>query len=250
MRNYWTRIALGALAIFVVGMVGLSLVRRSVGGVRAVTGGSGPITLPVMFVPFKLHGEKLGTVSRVVLHRDAPKRIKSVELTVKLNDSVLARGLEGCRLAANLDFDQPATTHGGGIDVGPMIDGVFSCLPAGDTTSAFQEFGHVVFQPGDVSVPLLLPSDIVTDLKQGDVGPPELNGQDADSVEAAAEAVADSIADAAETRADSIAMAAEERTRSAARTRRFLDSLRAEGLRRADSTRRMLTQMADSMPSR
>ena len=249
MRNYWMRIALGALGIFVVGLVGISLVRRSVGGVRAVAEGSGPITLPVMFVPFKLNGEKLGTVSRVVLHRDAPKRLKSVELAIKLNDSVMALGLEGCRLAANLDSEHPAASPGHEIDVGPMLDGVFSCIPAGDTTSAFQEFGHVVFQPGDVTVPLLLPSDIVTDLQQGDLGPQDFRGQDETAIEAAAEAAADSIADAAELRADSIAVAVE-RTRAAAPSRRFSDSLRSEGLRRVDSARRVLTQMAESLRSR
>lgn len=227
------RIALGALAIFVVGMVGISLVRRSIGGVRAVAEGTGPISLPIAFVPFKLNGEKLGTVRRVVLHRDAPKRVKSVELAVKLEDSLMAHGLAGCRLAANLDSEQPATSRGSEIEVDAMIDGVLSCIPSGDTTSFFQEFGHVVFQPGDVSIPLLLPSDIVKDLQQGDIGPQDFRQQDEDSAEA---------------RADSISMAVEERTLSAAHTRQFLDSLRGEGLRRADSARRVLTQLADSTP--
>src|SRR5688572_12473412 len=105
MRNYWLRIALGAAAIFTVGMIGVSLARQGVGRVRGVVEGSGPITLPIAFVPFKLDGQRLGNVSKVVLLRDAPKRISSVELEIKLKDSVLARGLEGCNLAANFDAD-------------------------------------------------------------------------------------------------------------------------------------------------
>ena len=36
MRNYWLRIGFGALAIFAVGMVGITLARQSVGRVRGV----------------------------------------------------------------------------------------------------------------------------------------------------------------------------------------------------------------------
>lgn len=245
MRGYWTRIALGALAIFIVGMVGVSLARRSIGGVRQVAEGSGPITLPVMFVPFKLDGHKLGTVNRLVLHRLAPKRLSGVELGVKLSDSVLARGLEGCRLVANLDAD-----HGpDGFEVGPgsFSSGVFSCLRVGDTTTQFQEFGHAVFQPGDVSVPLLLPKDIVNDLRNGDLGSHDFGSGYEDSVEAAAEAAADE----ADERADSIAAAVEAQAASAtSRTERLVDSLRKEGIRRADSARQAVSQVAEPMRPR
>ena len=245
MRGYWMRIALGALAIFTVGMVGVTLARRSIGSVRQVAEGSGPITLPVMFVPFKLDGQKLGTVYKVVLHREAPKRLSAVELGIKLSDSVLARGLEGCRLVANLDAD-----HGpDGFEVGPgsFSKGVFSCLRSGDTTTQFQEFGHAVFQPGDVSVPLLLPNDIINDLRSGDLGSDDFGSGYEDSVEAAAQATADSIADEADERADSISAAVEAQAASAAsRTGRLVDSLRKEGMRRADSARSAVSGVADS----
>lgn len=160
MRNYWIRIAIGAVAIFTVGMIGVSLARQGVGRVRGVVEGSGPITLPIAFVPFKLDGRRLGSINKVVLHRDAPKQIASVELQVKLSDSLLARGLEGCRLAANFDDERhPPDSH---IRVGPLTRGVFSCLHGTDSIPGSQEFGRAVFQPGDVSVPLLLPNDIVT----------------------------------------------------------------------------------------
>jgi hypothetical protein len=243
MRNYWVRIALGALAIFTVGMVGVTLVRRGIGGVRKVTEGSGPISLPVAFVPFKLDGQKLGTVSKVVLFRDAPKRIVSVELEIKLGDSALARGLEGCRLAA--DFDAEHNPGGVRVDGDPLTRGVFSCLGKDDSTTALQEFGRALFQPGDVSVPLLLPNDIVDDLRQGDLGSQEL------AVEDAAQAMADSITEEVEARADSIAADAERRAESiVVRSDRLADSLRREGMRRADSTRRAAGRMADSARTR
>jgi hypothetical protein len=243
MRNYWLRIALGAAAIFTVGMIGVTLARQGVGRVRGVVEGSGPITLPIAFVPFKLDGRKLGSINKVVLRRDAPKQIAAVELQVKLSDSLLARGLEGCRLAANFDDQHGRDAH---ISAGPLTRGVFSCLHGSDSTPGFQEFGHAVFQPGDIRVPLLLPDDIVDDLKQGDFGP-----QVDDSIGDAAQARADSIADAAELRADSISTAAEQQADSiVARSERLVDSLRKEGLRRADSARRSMPRMADSVPHR
>jgi hypothetical protein len=244
MRDYWIRIALGAVAIFVVGMIGVTLVRRGVSGVREVAEGTGPITLPIMFVPFKLDGQRLGTIHRVVVHRDAPKRVSSVQLEVKLSDSVLARGLEGCRLLANFDEQ-----HGSGkveVEAGSISRGVFSCLHGDTVPPRFQDFGHAVFQPGDVSVPLLLPEDIVKDLREND-----LESVDADSIEAQTEAMAESIAAEAEARADSISSIAEVRADSIMRrNERLVDSLRREGMRRADSARQSPARVADSAPRR
>jgi hypothetical protein len=202
--------------------------------------GTGPISLPIPFVAFKLDGQKFGTLERVVLLRETPKQISSVELQIKLRDSVLARGLEGCRLAANFEAG-----HGDrGVRVvktDPLSSGVFSCFHGRDSVAGLQEFGRAVFQPGNISVPLLLPDDVVNDLKKGDFG------SDEDSAAAISQARADSIADAAEARADSITTAAEARASSIqARGERLADSLREEGERRADSTRRAASRMADS----
>jgi hypothetical protein len=250
MRNYWLRIAMGAVAIFAVGMVGITLARQGVGRVRGVVEGTGPISVPLAFVPFKLDGQRLGTVNKLVLHRETPKQISSVELEIKLADSAVARGLEGCRLLANFNDERPP--HRNNIEVGPLSTGVFSCLHGDDSTGQFQDFGHAVLQPGDISVPLLLPNDIVDDLKRGDFG-----SNDGDAT-GTAEAAADSIAEAADAKADSIAEAAEKRADlMVARTQRLVDSLRTEGLRRADSARgvrssnhRVHGRIADSARSR
>jgi hypothetical protein len=240
MRNYWLRIAFGAVAIFMVGMIGVTLARQGVGRVRNVVEGTGPLSVPIAFVPFKLDGQKLGTVSKIVVQRDAPKQIASVELQVKLLDSSVARGLEGCRLAANLDEEH--TPHDAHVRIGPLSHGVFTCLHANDSLGQFQEFGRAVFQPGGVSVPLFLPKDIADDLQQGNFG----SGPD-DSLSDAAEAKADSAAEVAEQHADSIAAAAEQSANQvAARQRQFIDSLRREGRRREDSTRRIPRAPSDS----
>jgi hypothetical protein len=270
MKNYWLRIVLGAVAIFCVGMIGVTLARHGIGRVRNVVEGTGPLSVPVAFIPFKLDGQKLGTVSKIVLQRTVPKHISSVELQIKLADSAVARGLGGCRLAAN--FSDKHSPQDVNIHVGPMSRGVFTCLHPNDTTPGFQEFGQAIFQPGHINVPLLLPKDIVSDLQQGNFG-----DDDDDSLSDAVEARADSAADAEERRADSVAAQAEraanvvaarqrrfldslrreghdsiaaqaERAANqvAGRQRQFLDSLRREGLRRADSTRQALRITRDS----
>jgi hypothetical protein len=274
MRNYWLRIVLGAVAVFAVGMVGVTLARQGAGRVRNVVEGTGPLSVPVAFIPFKLDGQKLGTVSKIVLQRTVPKHISSVEVQIRLSDSAIAQGLGGCRLAAN--FDDEHSPHDVKIHDGALSHGVFTCLRQNDTTSRFQEFGQAIFQPGEVSVPLLLPKDIVSDLQQGNFG----DDHD-DSISDAVEARADSAADAAERRADSATAQAEraekmiavrqrrvldslrregrdsiaaqaERAASemAERQRQFLDSLRREGLRRADSTRHALRITHDSARQR
>lgn len=244
MRNYWLRIALGAAAIFTVGMIGVTLARQGVGRVRGVVEGSGPITLPLAFIPFKLDGQKLGNVNRVVLLRDSPKRISAVEVEVKLRDSLIARGLAGCRLAANFDAQHSPT--GARVHPGSLSTGVFSCIDRNMPTPQFQEFGRAILQPGNVTVPLLLPNDIVDDLKQGHFG-----SDNEDSLAAVAEAKADSIAEVADARADSISDVAQARADSiVARSERLVDSLRKEGVRRADSTRHAVGRMADSTRSR
>jgi hypothetical protein len=243
MRNYWLRIALGALAIFTVGMIGVTLAKQGVGRVRHVVEGSGPISVPLAFIPFHLNGQKLGTVSKVVLLREAPKQISAVQLEAKVRDSAVARGLAGCRLTANLDKEEtPGSIH---IRTGKRAVGVFTCLHAGDSAPGFQEFGRATFQPGDVTVPLLLPDDMVNDLREGHFDDSDVE----DSIGAAAEAQAESIGDAAEARADSITEAASNRADSILAQRQHLvDSLREEGQRRADSTRRAGRVSGNSNP--
>jgi len=232
MRNYWMRIALGAAAIFVVGMIGVSLVRRGLGSVHGVVHGSGPISIPLAFIPFQLNGDKLGTLQRVTLQREAPNRVTSVELEVKLSDSLLARGLEGCRLAANLESETPGRP-GVNIHRGPFTEGSFWCAKDDSTSENLVEYGHAVFHPGNVTVPLLLSEGLVDELQDLDLGgdsTPPVDKVQLDSVIAAARLAADSVQKAVHAR--------------------MSDSLRAEGRRRSDSIRSVVRRMADSARSR
>jgi hypothetical protein len=243
MRNYWFRILLGALAVFAVGMVGVTLVRGGVAKVHTMVEGEGPINIPLAFIPFTLDGHKLGTLERVTLNRDSPRHVSSVEVAVDLRDSLMAHGLQGCRLMANLDSDPDRP----GVDIrrGSFSDGAFHCLGSDSAPPEFVEFGQAVFQPGNVRTPLFLARDLVDELQQSDVPVA------ADSAAETVEAEADSIAEEAERRGDSMERSASRMADSIKRRfEGFGDSLRAEGLRRGDSIKGAMQKMADSLQAK
>ena len=230
MRNYWLKILLGALGVFAVGMIGVTIVRSGIAKVNSVVEGDGPISIPLGLIPFVLSGERLGNLDRVTLNRDAPSRVSDVELEVNLNDSLLAQGLAGCRLAANIEGD-----HTGGdvnIKVGRDKHPAFRCVGEDSIPSDLVEYGVAIFHPGDVEVPLLLPADLVAELQSLDfadsvgagVGDSlrDLQVPDADSIRAEVERQlgrVDSIRGSNRLFADSI-------------RRRFVDSIHAEARKR------------------
>ncbi|HEU5305088.1 MAG TPA: hypothetical protein VFU40_10630 [Gemmatimonadales bacterium] len=208
MRNYWLRIALGALTIFVVGMVGVTLVRRGMSGVKEVAEGSGPITIPVAFVPFKLDGQRLGTIRRIRIYRHAPDKVRSVNISVRLADSVSPSRLENCILVAEgfEHFNSETTIR---------------CASAADTAQRdLVDIGEIRLSPAGRSFRLLMPRTAIRELTESDsifVGEDTLS-----SVEAA--------------RFDSIGRAAQREAESTMQAHRsVLDSLNRARRRVADS---------------
>jgi hypothetical protein len=220
MRNYWLKILLGALGIFAVGMIGVSLVRGGIARVHSVVEGSGPITIPLGLVPFVLAGERLGKLDHVTLERDSPSRVTGVELAVDLADSLLAQGLSGCRLAANFEGD--SADPGVNIRVGRNRPGAFHCVPGDSTPEDLVEYGVAIFRPGDIEVPLLLPSEIVTELQSLDFGHDSAGAAAGDSQRMP--------------NTDSIKADVERRVRQAdsikSSVQKFADSVRAEARKR------------------
>jgi hypothetical protein len=240
MRSYWMRILLGAFAVFAVGMLGITILRKGRNKVTAVFASSAPLSLPLPFVPFQLDGNKLGTIERLVVNRETPKKVSSIELQVKLGDSLMAQGLAGCRLAANVESDS-AGRGDVNIHVNRLDERTFFFCATSD--SGFEEFGSVELSPGNVKLPLLVPQSLAQHLRSGDWT------NEADSSEALQQR-AESLADRAEEMADS---AAEQGQRAAAiglARSKLGDSLRAEGKRRADSLHKALGRMADSLKAR
>ena len=238
MRNYWLKIFLGALAIFAIGMVGVTIFRSGVAKVHQVVEGTGPIDIPIAFVPFVMGGERLGTIKRVIFHRSSPKQVEEVEVRVDVGDSLIAQGLEDCRLAANLESEP-----GSGVNVHVSKDSAsaFFCIPGDSIPDGYVEFGEAVFQPGDVTVPLFLEQSVVQELEEGFEG---------DSASPNSIVNADSIAAAAQQEVDSALKAAGIHREGARAGRQLGDSLRKAALAKVDSARRDLEQMADSTAER
>ena len=233
MRNYWFKILLGAFAVFCVGMIGVTLVRSGVNRVHQVVEGDGPLTIPLGFIPFSVEGERLGTIDRLVLQRPEPRKVSAVEVHIDVGDSLVAQGLSGCRLAANLE----GGSDGDGVNVHVGEDSAaFACLKGDSVPADLEEFGHALLEPGDVKIPLFLKRELVTELKEGF------------SEDSVAESIvnADSIAEAAKEQAES-ALAAAGLQRDPVLKVRLGDSLRRVGRVRRDSIRQV-ERMADSIP--
>ena len=227
MRNYWLKILLGALGVFVVGMIGVTIVRSGIAKVNSVVEGSGPLTIPLGLVPFALGGERLGNLDHVTLHRESPTYVSGVELTVTLTDSLLAQGLSGCRLVANLEGDNQEP--GVNINVGRNGDekNAFSCLPGDSTPEGLVEYGEAIFNPGEIEVPLFLPVDLVGELQSLDFGHDTMPGAPPGELSIPT----DSIAAQVERQLDSsIGPRRPGETRAQA-ARRFGDSVRAEAMK-------------------
>ncbi|MFL5402049.1 MAG: hypothetical protein ACJ8BF_04455 [Gemmatimonadales bacterium] len=222
MRNYWLRILIGAVAIFSVGMVGVTLARQGVHRVRGVVEGSGPITVPVAFVPFKLDGEKIGTIRRIKINRLAPKTVSSVNILVDLADSVRWSRLEPCILVAE-GFERLNS------------ETTVTCGAPDDTVGEdLAVVGDITVARGGHSFKLLMPRDAIRELTDSEV---VFVGEDSAST---ASRGRDSIAEAAERMTDSILEA----------KRPALESLGVNIPRRTNGARKPNHRVADSVRSR
>ena len=192
MRWYWVKIVLGALAIFLVGYAGVSVVKGSVNKVRQLSETSDPISIPLAFIPFHLDGDRAGTFAGVRIMRDTPKSFTAFHVRVKLGDSVDVEHLKQCRLyleQTGTDFDP---------------DDKFECIGLGESDSGLVQFGDVTFTRDDLefTVPLLLSQETAEELR---------TVHDADEVTARAVAEAEAAAARAEALAETEAARAEAR---------------------------------------
>ncbi|MGQ0703781.1 MAG: hypothetical protein ACT4PM_11675 [Gemmatimonadales bacterium] len=214
MRSYWTKIALGAVLVFGLGYAAFAAGRNFVGHFKSDEG----ITIPLgSFVPFKLDGQKLGTIRSITFQRSASespggrRALSGFVLRTRLEDSAAFERVRDCKLSVTdpEHIDERTT---------------FFCLPA---DSGYEAFGEVRMElrvgndSRTVIQPLLLPQAVVQDLRRkGPLGTSHSLG-------------------------DSIA--AEVRSRVRVQSRAYSDSVRA--VRLEEDARRM-QQQADSLKAR
>lgn len=127
MRTYWVKIVAGAVLIFAVGMIIRSLFRSVKHGVEYVSEGTGPITTPLLFLPFELNGQRVGTFRGLTIYRDSAQKPVWATLTVALRDSATPEDVRRCVVAllpkgsgnnynlTNYDCLTPSDTGGKGL---------------------------------------------------------------------------------------------------------------------------------------
>ncbi len=156
MQRYWIRIALGALGVFALGMIGISIYRNGVATVERVANSTAPITIPLAIMPFRLDGDRLGRIEEVQIRRDEPKQVSGVGLVVKMTDSAAARDRLGTCLLT-IDVREPQQG-------GPS----FRCAtPADSLADSLTTFGEVRFEPGGVVRAFFLPGRVVGEWREG-----------------------------------------------------------------------------------
>ena len=188
MQRYWGRIALGALAVFCVGMIVITMARHGLAKVEALAKSDRPIGIPLALLPFRLEGGEIGTVRRLELLRSSPKTVTGIRLTVRLQDSSEVANLERC--AVTLHDPQ---AFGG-------RDG-FVCSSAADSAAEhLQQVGELVLEPGGQVRAILAPARHAAQWRRGFY---DTAAAKAELAGLKAERLADSTARAVVIRADS-----------------------------------------------
>lgn len=154
MKGYWLRIGLGALGVFVVGMIIMTVFHSAKTVMVGLADSTNAFTIPLPFgvVPFNVDGKKYGTIEKITFYREHPNSVKSVRIVADLHDSASARSLADC------DFVLDDPEH---IDQKTT----FRCPPDGAPTG-YEEFGEVVAVGLEGTFPLYLPTSAVTKFRE------------------------------------------------------------------------------------
>jgi hypothetical protein len=190
MRSLWLKIGLGAAGIFVVGMMGVTLVSNAKAaavnaiedlatrGGRAVQhaaiaaaaaqpvegspaqlaslrglGGVGGATSQFVAIPFRVDGVELGTMNGGTIRRTRSNSLPVISIDVALTESDARNGLEECVLVPRRHR-------------GSDFDGGFRC--ASNFESDLVTFGTVHFEPGGFTRPLMLTSEQADGMRKGE----------------------------------------------------------------------------------
>ena len=159
MKGYWLRIGLGALGVFVIGMMISSIFHSGKHAFQGLVDSTNVFTIPFPFgvMPFNVDGKKYGTIEKITFYREHPNTIKSVRVVADLPDSAAAGKLSDCEFVMN----DPEN-----IDVKTA----FQCARNG-APDGYEEFGEVVAVGLEGSFPLYLPTAAVTKFREhGSVG--------------------------------------------------------------------------------
>ena len=147
MKKYWTRIALTALAIFVVGMMVISAGRRGVDKVKQLAL-QHTLRLSSGVAPFLVDTLRLGTLTEVEMDPGRSEKFPFINMTVELDPSVPAADLGSCTLLAS-EMESLKSDRG------------LHCAEGVSRDSLIQ-MGEVNFEPSGEMVALYVPAATVS----------------------------------------------------------------------------------------
>lgn len=158
MDRYWTRIALGALLVFGIGMTGIFAVRKGKAEVKSLLTAAGTrIPLKLANLKFRFDGQSLGDITGIDVNRTGPDDVGRVKVRVALNDVSDLESLRACGLTVD--------------DVTRISDRIgFRCAAAAELEAGdFVKLGDITFEPGSLTRPLYLPRHAVDRWRHSDV---------------------------------------------------------------------------------
>ena len=157
MNRYWTRIALGALLVFGLGLTGMAAVKKGKAEVRSLLSTAARrIPLQLANLEFRFLGQPIGAVTGIDVQRNEPGDLGKVTIKVDLEDETSLTELRACRLTAD-DLEHWSSRTG------------FRCAEAAEVEGDFVQMGEVIFQPAGLSRPLYLPGHAVDRWRHSDI---------------------------------------------------------------------------------
>lgn len=159
MKTFWLKIGFGAVAVFLVGMMLLTLGRQAkLAASEAITtalqsSSFTKVASAASDLPFRLDGERLGTVERASIHRVDTGALPEVNLVVHLTAAGAARQLHDCVLVPSRDeqFD---------------FDRGFTC--AQGMTGDLVEVGRIQFANPNFDRPIMVSRTVARDMSKGE----------------------------------------------------------------------------------
>lgn len=158
MNRYWTRIGLGAVLVFVLGMTAMAAARKGKEKIERLIGtAASQLPLRLAGLTFRLDGRKVGDLTGVEVHRAGPADAGRVTVRVRLHDGDLLQTLRGC----SLTVDDPEHLD--------ERTGFLCAEPADLSSGDLVEFGAVAFEPGDLTRPLFVPRHTLDQWRQSEI---------------------------------------------------------------------------------
>lgn len=150
MNRYWTRIALGALLVFGLGLMGMAAVNKGKSHVQTMLStAAARLPLQLAHLGFRLRGEQIGQVTGIDVSQSESEQAGRVTIRVALHGNASVDELRGCALTAD-NLEHWNSRSG------------FRCAVEEELDGELVKVGEVVFLPDDFSRPLFLPGEVAS----------------------------------------------------------------------------------------